>query len=109
MAWTMLTKPHEWVKMAVRPHFILWGRIANNPSTIAEVAITERHRLENGIVVTVWEDTVSAEIAGNLQSTSMPLIHLIDKFERLWPCTFLAKEYRGTPHFRKYTDDLQND
>ena len=83
---------YEWSKLIVLPHFILWGRITNDEHTIAHLIITERDTNlspNNG----VWENTLvpyrnQLDVAGHNQAK-----HIVEKFERLWPCQFLAKEY----------------
>jgi len=79
-----------WSKLLVLPHFILWGRITNDQRTLAHLAITQRGMMEG---VTVWENTLvpyhnHLDIAGHNHAK-----YLVEKFERLYPCTFLAKEY----------------
>jgi hypothetical protein len=81
-----LPKNHDWAQLEILPHFILWGRIT--AKEIAHLAITDRK-----INATVWESRLvpyrdRLDVIGHVEAK-----RIIEKFERLWPCHFLAKEY----------------
>ena len=76
----------QWKKLEVLPHFILWGKVSQD-ETVAHLAITERkpHR-------TVWATQIEASRTV-MRDTHGGCLHILQKFERLWPCHFLAKEF----------------
>ena len=76
-------RQYKWSKMETLPHFILWGRLTG--VDIAHLAITERH-----IHSVIWENRVTSI---KKHDYDLPARHILEKFERLWPCQFLAKEY----------------
>jgi hypothetical protein len=85
----------DWSKLHITPHFILWGRITDDHKTLAHLCITERDsKLAPNNAV--WEVKLipyagGLDVGGHNQAK-----HIAEKFERLWPCQFLAKEYSRT-------------
>jgi|SRR6516162_2563855 hypothetical protein len=86
----------NWAALHKEPHFILWGKLNNIPNgklVTASMVITER---EPGGLVVYRRDEVPYNLAidGIDNDAYKQLFAILLKFERLWPCTFLAKEYK---------------
>jgi len=83
----------DWIKMKTLAHFILWARldhIPNGTPNWVTVAITERGT-DLGVVVYQRRNLPYTGYIDHEEYDEA--IRVLHKFERLWPCSFLAKEF----------------
>ena len=83
----------NWTQMKKLAHFILWAKLHNIPNgklTNVSMRITEREK-PGGLVVYKRDNLPYDGCIDHDEYTN--ITRILHKFERLWPCAFLAREY----------------